>query len=63
VYLQALTFYIASRATNSMGLSGEFHAGNNYAKKFEAEVTKLTALNYDLDENSEQTKLESRGFA
>ena len=61
-YLEALTFYIASRITNPQGSAGEFHDGNNYAMKFEAAVAQLKNTNYDLDEDSDHEKLTFRGF-
>ena len=61
-HLEALVYYIASRATNANGISGEFHDGNNYAGKFEAAVAKLKQLNFDVDVELEDTKLLDRGF-
>lgn len=41
-YLQALLLFVASRAHNPVGMTGEFNAGNNYAMKYEAECQSLT---------------------
>lgn len=62
-YLEALTFYIASRATNPHGASDTFHDGNNYAAKFEQAVMQLKEYNFDLDEDEGHTKFADRGWA
>lgn len=61
-HLQALLYYMASRATNPNGITGEFHEGNNYYSKYEREVQKLHDKNYDADVDIENEKLEMRGF-
>ena len=61
-YLEPLVYYIASRATTSQGISGEFHDGNNYSMKFEAAVAQLKEANFDLDEDDGHFKLVSRGY-
>lgn len=62
-YLEAMTFYIASRASNPNGASETFHDGNNYAAKFEQAVLQLKEYNFDLDEDEGHTKFADRGWA
>ena len=61
-FLQALVYYIAARVLNSQGPTAEFHEGNNYLSKYEAEIHDLKEENYDADAIIEHTKLEMRGF-
>lgn len=61
-HLEALVWYIASRATNPQGLTQEFHEGNNYAAKFEAACALLTEQNFLVNRNPANNKLTRRGF-
>jgi hypothetical protein len=62
-HLMPLIWFIASRATNPNGITGEFHEGNNYHMKFEASVKQLQGLgDFAMTQISENTKLTSRGF-
>ena len=40
-HLNALLLFVASRAHNPVGMTGEFNSGNNYAVKYEAECDQL----------------------
>lgn len=40
-HLMALCYFIASRAYNPTGMENEFHAGNSYYAKYEAECARL----------------------
>ena len=62
-HVQALVWYVASRLTNPKGLTNEFHEGNNYAMKFEAEVASLKNEGMKVDTLETNYKLDDRGFA
>lgn len=61
-YLPALLLFVASRAHNPIGMTGEFNAGNNYAAKFEMACKQLEIANPGVDQGSGNYKLEGRGF-
>tara|TARA_R110000851_G_scaffold71867_3_gene159655 strand:+ start:252 stop:1013 length:762 start_codon:yes stop_codon:yes gene_type:complete len=64
MYLEPLIWYIASRATNPAGLSGEFHEGNNYTAKYEQAISVLknTGIDYTVDAQSENNRLSAGGW-
>lgn len=50
-HLQALLYFVASRANNPIGFSqSTMHEGNNYNTKYENECIMLDALNFRVDE-------------
>lgn len=61
-HLEPLLYYIASRVHNPIGLSNEFHAGNNYAAKYEASCMELETKNLRVDQGSQNTRLERNGW-
>ena len=61
-HLEALLYFVASRANNPIGMSNEFHAGNNYAAKFEAACQQLEAMGMEIDTAATNTKLRQKGF-
>lgn len=62
-HLMPLIWFIASRATNPNGITGEFHEGNNYHMKFEASVKQLKDIgDFTMTQSSENNKLTTRGF-
>ena len=63
-HLDALLFFVASRAHNPEGSIGEFHAGNNYQAKFERACQLLKDYNMQIDSNFSECgdKLMNRGF-
>lgn len=61
-HLQALLYFIASRLYNPMGMTQEFHEGNNYAAKYEAELVKLDAMNYEIDDDADDYRLIKQGW-
>lgn len=65
-YIQALLYFVASRAHNPMGTgASEFNAGNNWATKYERECQQLVLDNATAQagsDSSTQTKFECRGF-
>ncbi len=48
-HLNALIWFMASRMHNPVGMKQEFHAGNNYAMKYEAEIQRLQQLGHDIE--------------
>jgi hypothetical protein len=61
-HLEPLLLYVASRVMNPVGLSGEFHEGNNYAGKFEASCRRLEQSNFRVDSQGQNTRLERNGW-
>lgn len=64
-YLQALLYFVASRAHNPVGMVNEFNAGNNWAAKFERECKQLEADNLAPAAGSDirgQTRFERGGW-
>jgi hypothetical protein len=61
-HLEALLLYIASRVMNPVGMSQQFHDGNNYAAKYEAACQRLLDNNYRIDQATENTRLQRNGW-
>lgn len=61
-HLEALLYFVASRMHNPVGMSNEFHAGNNYAAKYEAVCAELEAINLRVDQGRVNTRLERNGW-
>ncbi len=61
-HLEPLLLYVASRVSNPMGMSNEFHAGNSYAAKYEAACQLLERVNLRVDQGSQNTRLERNGW-
>jgi len=61
-YLQALLYFVASRALNPVGMVAEFHEGNGYMQKFEVECARLEQLNYSLDQEHGDGRFERNGW-
>lgn len=61
-HLQALLLFVASRIHNPVGMTNEFHAGNNYAAKYEAECARLEQANLEIDEGASHDKLRRNGW-
>lgn len=61
-YLQALLYFVAARVHTPVGLTREFHPGNDYLSKYEAEVARLLQLNIRLDRVAESTRFEAGGW-
>jgi hypothetical protein len=62
-HFEALLYFIASRANNPIGMSDEFHAGNNYAQRYEAACQELERLGMRIDVGQQSHKFEGKGFA
>lgn len=61
-YLEALLWFVASRANNTIGMGQEFNAGNTYYAKFEAECQKLEGLNLEVDQGSDTDRIHRNGW-
>lgn len=61
-HLEALLFYVASRVHNPIGMTNEFHAGNSYAAKYEKACQMLELKSLQVDQGSQNNKLEAKGF-
>ena len=61
-HLTALLYFVASRVHNPIGMINEFHSGNSYAAKFEAECQRLELSNVRIDEVDQESKLERNGW-
>jgi hypothetical protein len=61
-HLEALLYFVASRANNPIGMSNEFHAGNSYAAKYEAACQELESVNLRIDTISQEDRFSRKGF-
>lgn len=61
-HLEALLYFIASRVHNPVGMSNEFHTGNNYAAKFEAACQKLENSHMRVEQDSQNTRFRAKGW-
>lgn len=62
-HLMALLYYVASRVHNPIGMSNEFHAGNSYAAKYEAECRELEGKGLQVDLTQSNERLRRNGWA
>lgn len=61
-HLEALLLFIASRVMNPVGMSSEFHDGNNYAAKYEHACQLLERQNLRVDKTSHNDRFHSKGW-
>lgn len=61
-HLQALLYFIASRCHNPVGMINEFHAGNSYYAKYEAECMRLENENLETDQGGQYNRLRANGW-
>jgi hypothetical protein len=61
-HLEALLYFVASRAYNPIGMSNEFHAGNTWYAKYEAECRNLENSGYRVQESERDTRFHDRGW-
>jgi len=61
-HLEPLLYFVASRVMNPVGISGEFHEGNNYAAKYEQACQVLEMQGFEIDDGGERTRFESNGW-
>lgn len=61
-HLEALLYYIASRIMNPIGMTEQFHEGNNYASKYEQECQRLELADLQIDTGEDTYPLERNGW-
>lgn len=61
-YLSALLYYVASRVHTPIGLTNEFHKGNDYLSKYEAEVARLSMSGIPLDRVADHDRFHQNGW-
>ena len=62
-HIEALTYFIASRVHNPLGMEENFHAGNSYAAKYERVCQALEANNFRIDsEDQTNSRLHRNGW-
>lgn len=61
-HLEALLYYVASRVHNPVGMTNEFHTGNNYAAKYELACQTLEQQNIRIDQQASNDRLERNGW-
>ena len=60
--LEPLLFFVASRIFNPIGLTNEFHTGNNYAAKYEAACQQIEMQGLKVDTAGQDNRLARKGF-
>ena len=62
-YLEPLLYFIASRILSPIGAGqGEMNMGNNYASKYEQACQSIEMANLRVDQGSQSTNLQRRGW-
>lgn len=61
-HLQALLYFVASRASNPVGMGQEFNSGNQWYQKYELECQRLMVSGQAIDTLSEPSRLRQKGF-
>lgn len=61
-HLNALLLFVASRVHNPIGMSNEFHVGNNYAAKYEQECQRLENEGLQIDFSDGNHRLNHKGW-
>jgi len=61
-YLNALLMFVASRIMNPIGMSQEFHDGNNYSMKYELACAQLLERNYRVDQSEKNHRAVRNGW-
>lgn len=61
-HLTALLYYVASRVNNPIGMTNEFHAGNSWYAKYEAECQRLEAEGIEIEADTTNSRLRRAGF-
>lgn len=62
LYLTPLLYFIASRVHNPIGMTNEFHAGNNYAAMYERACQRIETEGLEIDDGAQNHKLRMKGF-
>lgn len=61
-HLEALLYFVASRVHNPIGMINEFHTGNSYSAKYEAECARLELANIRRDTTTTEDRLRRGGW-
>ena len=61
-HLQALLYFVASRASNPVGMGQEFNSGNQWYQKYELECQRLTHSGQAIDTINDLCRLHQKGF-
>lgn len=61
-HLQALLYFVASRASNPVGMGQEFNSGNQWYAKYEYECKRLESSGVDIDSDNSPSRLYQKGF-
>lgn len=61
-HMEPLLYFVASRLYTPAGMTNEANMGNIYYAKYEAACQELEAEGFQVDQASEGTRLESKGF-
>lgn len=61
-YVQALLYFVASRASNPVGMGQEFNGGNQWYQKYELECRRLEANGMDIEADNTPSRLRQKGF-
>lgn len=61
-YVQALLYNVASRANNPFGASQNYHAGDSYFAKYEAECLRLEQFIRPIEQNESYDRIRQNGW-
>ncbi|TXH15232.1 MAG: hypothetical protein E6R03_07525 [Hyphomicrobiaceae bacterium] len=61
-HLEPLLYFVASRIHNPIGMTNEFHAGNNFAARYEAVCAALEGKGMQIERFGKQNLFQARGF-
>lgn len=61
-FMDALVYYVGSKFTTPLDITDQFHAGNNYAAKYEAECKRLEMEDYTVIPKGKTSRFESHGW-
>jgi len=61
-HLEALLYFVASRVHNPIGMVNEFHSGNSWAARYEAECMKLQQQDLQIDSSNDNDRLGRGGW-
>lgn len=61
-HLEPLLYFVASRVMNPVGISSEFHEGNNYAAKYEQACQALEMHGFQQDNSGTRERFQTNGW-
>lgn len=61
-HLNALLYFVASRAYTPMGLVNQYHQGDSWAARYEAECLRLEAASLQIDTDIQNSRLYDKGW-